>query len=283
MRFTHIARALFRASNVWTHDYAKEEAPERRGTGPLRHQHARLSIYWEPRPEQKGHSDSLDIEWSLFNRSHKWIGWSFKTSAGEIKPQIGLGILALYFTFNSWRWKELSGREWGMQYSFGDGHGFDAWGTFRWEFAQSSMEWRSGTPWWARGSWYPHESIMGAILGRATVETTTLSTHDVLVPMPEASYPATVKIEQRTTRRARLPWPTSIDRSASIDITPGIPVPGKGENSWDCGLDAICGTGSSEPSIAAAIGAAVRSATSARLKYGGPNWTPPAKPESVPA
>jgi hypothetical protein len=284
MKNTIIAalRRILGASYVSTHDRSDDTAIEFRGTGPLRHRAGSLTAYWEEPQTVNSPSSSARVEWALFSRTHRWLGWTVETGAGEVSLHIGFGFLALYTTFESWpRFKSLTEREWKIHYDFPGGVTYGAWGSLRWKFALDPMEWSSKTPKWREGHFEPCGFFAKALLGRKTVETTTLDTHAVQVPMPEGSYAATVKIKQRTERRARIPWPVRVSRSASIDIEMGIPVPGKGENSWDCGDDAIFGTGSNEPSIAAAIGAAVRAATDHRLRHGGPDWRPPASREAV--
>lgn len=53
---------------------------------------------------------------------------------------------------------------------------------------------------------------------------------------------------------------------------PGLPFPGKGENSWDCGDDAIYGFGG--VSLEAAIAKNVADVKRYRQRYGGSNWRP---------
>lgn len=112
------------------------------------------------------------------------------------------------------------------------------------------------------------------LLGRRECTTEIVGRGDALVPMPEGVYPATWERERRTWRRARLPWALQTRTDVSLNIEPGIPVPGKGENSWDIEDDAVCGTGGG--SVAAAVGNAVASATRQRRQYAGPGWTPDA-------
>lgn len=96
---------------------------------------------------------------------------------------------------------------------------------------------------------------------------------EIVVPMPEGSYRGKVRIEQRTWSRPRWPW-KRVRTAADIDMIEGVPVPGKGENSWDCGEDAIMGMGS-EPTVPDAIAAVVRSALRDRERYGGSvDWRP---------
>lgn len=68
-------------------------------------------------------------------------------------------------------------------------------------------------------------------------ETSTI-TATAIVSMPEGSYPATFKasrVRWQRPRWFRAPWVWRCE----IEVEGGIGVPGKGENSWDCGDDAI--------------------------------------------
>lgn len=51
-----------------------------------------------------------------------------------------------------------------------------------------------------------------------------------------------------------------------------IPVPGKGENSWDCGEDATYAFSCMADSVEDGIASLVRSILVRRRKYGGRNW-----------
>lgn len=286
MKNTIIAalRRILGASYVSMHDRAKDESPERRGVGPFKHRAGRIGATWDrPAPLNKGARTEVDVEWSIFYRGHSWIGAGVETDAGKVKVKFGFAIGAFWVHIERWpEYRDLPHRELTVDYTL-PGPIVDGWGRFGWRFGCDPHEWNSKTPKWRDGSFYPYEALMRGLFGRERCEKATLSTHAVMVPMPEGSYAATVTIDERTWTRARIPWPTQVRRSASIDIEKGIPVPGKGENSWDCGDDAIFGTGSNEPSIAAAIGAAVRAATETRLRHGGPDWRPPASREAVPS
>jgi hypothetical protein len=60
------------------------------------------------------------------------------------------------------------------------------------------------------------------------------------VEMPEGTYDATVKIFKSTWKRPR--WFAKSIVRAEISVPAGIPFSGKGENSWDCGDDALFGS-----------------------------------------
>jgi hypothetical protein len=62
--------------------------------------------------------------------------------------------------------------------------------------------------------------------------------------------------------------------AASVDIPGGIPHPGKGENSWDCGMDGVYGLSCEATTVDEAVAAVHACATKNRERYGGPGWTP---------
>lgn len=131
-------------------------------------------------------------------------------------------------------------------------------------------------PWWR--SW---SITRTTILGRRSMETIDGETGTTVVPLPEGAYPATWKRREYVSRYVRFPG-TLRDRingprrhhTISLDIEGGIPVEGKGENSWDCGMDGVFGTSGAtvEDSVANAVRAVLRD----RKRYGGPhNLTQP--------
>lgn len=123
-------------------------------------------------------------------------------------------------------------------------------------------EWRKVDPWWIRGV---HVDLRDLVLGRPTCRTEELvSGIPCQVPMPEATYRATAKIERRTWRRKR--WLSRSRTSAWLDIPKGIPHAGKGENSWDCGDDGLYGIGGD--TIEDAVNRARASVLESRKRYG---------------
>jgi hypothetical protein len=103
----------------------------------------------------------------------------------------------------------------------------------------------------------------------------------VLVPMPEGSYAGTAKRERTTWTRPRWPWwPLKIDRrSWWIDVPEGVPHPGKGENSWDCGEDGTMGAGADADHLEGAIVRFVEHVLRDRRRYGGSlSWVPKDRP-----
>lgn len=80
------------------------------------------------------------------------------------------------------------------------------------------------------------------LLGRAKHTLKILDEGEAMIDMPEGGYPTTYKIEARTWKRPR--WPFSTKRTnIYFEIPIGIPHEGKGENSWDMGMNATFGIG----------------------------------------
>jgi hypothetical protein len=155
-------------------------------------------------------------------------------------------------------------------------------GALWWQFWTDPMGgWSSRMSWWRRkvqeGSFHPADFF----LGRTSVTDREIAREDVLIPMPERSYKATVVIEDRIWRRPR--WPFSWHRHIGADVkmeSDPVPFPGKGENSWDCGEDATYSSSFPIPrdrftdAVSYAIGHVVASSTAARTRHGGRNWRP---------
>lgn len=107
---------------------------------------------------------------------------------------------------------------------------------------------------------------------------------ETVVPMPEGSYPATWGVKVYERRHVRFPGtlrdhfaPPTSRPSVWLDIPGGIPHWGKGENSWDCGMNGLFGT--SGDTVEDAIANAVRSTMRDRNRFGGPHDLP--RPMSV--
>lgn len=131
-----------------------------------------------------------------------------------------------------------------------------------WNVWNDDNEWHSKGHWWRRGNF----SIDRFVLGRTDYSSETLQVLEVVVPMPEGNYPATVTMAEDTWTRQRW-FPKRLLR-ARVDLKIPIPHHGKGENSWDCGDDALhsigCVASTPEQAIAKTMEAAMRS----RRRYG---------------
>lgn len=124
--------------------------------------------------------------------------------------------------------------------------------------------------------WWP----LNTLLGKPVYNSKPLTERPVVkqVLMPEASYPVTVTLTEDTWQRPRWPWPTVV-RRAQIECPGGIPKPGKGENSYDCGEDGTYGLTCPASTVEEALEHLKASVMRDRERYGGKDW----KPERVTA
>lgn len=143
-------------------------------------------------------------------------------------------------------------------------------GYLRWYGWDDPDEWHRGTPWWRQFS----VDVPRLILGKPTYAERDLHVAEVELPLPEATYPATVRMFVSTWKRPR--WFTK--RIVRADIKPhrkgGVPVPGKGENSYDQDEDAVFSMTTPAASVEEAIGHFIASVLRTRGRYGGKNWRP---------
>lgn len=138
--------------------------------------------------------------------------------------------------------------------------------------------WRRGQPWWRS-----MKLTTTTILGRTKTTEDVTASGPTNVAMPEGVYPATWKRTTYSHRHVRLPG-TLIDRvrgprqhtSIEIDVPGGIPVEGKGENSWDCGMDGVFSESGPDCTVAEATERLAASVVKQRKRHGGPhNLTKP--------
>ena len=136
-------------------------------------------------------------------------------------------------------------------------------------------EWSKADPWWVRGVTIDFERVL---FGRPAHEATVVDSGVCVVPMPERNYEATYEVTEHVNH-----WSERLGRfrdpqvwySTSIDPGAAIPVPGKGENSWDCGDDAIYGMSAGGRNVSDAIGKLVASALNTRQRHGGQHMSVP--------
>jgi hypothetical protein len=113
------------------------------------------------------------------------------------------------------------------------------------------------------------------ILGKTKYSNRVFDSANIEIPMPEKCYRATVQFEEATWKRPR--WFSKRIVRAQVDIPGGIPVPGKGENSWDIDEDAIYSICFSATKTWEVVGKVVESVMNSRIRHGGLKWRPEAK------
>lgn len=136
--------------------------------------------------------------------------------------------------------------------------------------------WRDDDKWDNR-NWRTRPIVihpMDILFGRTKHTQQSISIHEVDVALPEGKYPATVELYYSIWTRPRWPFARKIKR-ANIELRHGIPVPGKGENSWDLDDDAILSMTCPANTVEGAIGQVVESALRSRRRHGGSiDWKP---------
>lgn len=226
----------------------------------------------------------IDGEWKFLRRGHG-VGFevSWGTNGSETTPDIGLflGPLAsLWLQFEHvipYRWLERKKPDGTDDYEtrvFGlrlvDGR-------LRWQCWAPKNSWSAKDPKWMQGS-VDLLKPLRLVHKEAVVE----DSGTCVIPMLESNYAAVYAIERRTyARTGRLG--ALIDRITgqkvryTTEITPGlpIPIPGKGENSWDCEDDHIHAITRPGRSVPDAVGAFVASVLSTRERYGGQHMNIP--------
>jgi hypothetical protein len=126
--------------------------------------------------------------------------------------------------------------------------------------------------WSSRDRWYNKStsfSIVDFICGRNKyAEENVQSWKDIVITMPEGKYKGKLRLYTGTWknrfRTLRIP-------RGEIEMEEGIPFPGKGENSWDCGEDATYGMTCPAQTEEEAICALIQSVMRNRRRYG--CWT----------
>lgn len=138
-----------------------------------------------------------------------------------------------------------------------------------WNVWHPACEWRSGTPRWRSGSWHVLDTLLGKVHYQSRVVE---EERPVQLHLPEGIYEARVSREECTWKRPR--WFTDRRFYYEVKVEGGVPVPGKGESSWDCGQDAVFSRSSRAASREQAAEQFVASVLETRERRGGKNWRP---------
>lgn len=227
-------------------------------------------------------------EWYWFRKKNRTLGVSLEIGSGDSEDGVQLTLhipflVSLYLSHEGFiqsrvrkigdRYVNLC-REWEMQYHFGSD--FGAWGDFSWSFSTIPHEWSSDTPKWRHGRFDPADFVLGKqvhkleTLGEPT-------THQIR--LPDGVHELKIQHERRTWKRPR--WPKALVKECfDVDCIAGCPIPGKGDNGWDCGDDAIYGTGFSVATAEEAAERFAQKVMEIRTQRESKNWMPREKVEA---
>lgn len=147
-----------------------------------------------------------------------------------------------------------------------------------WRFGADPMGWSRSRPRWRDGAWYP--------LGHNQQQTVeVIADHIPMgIPMPEDLYMAEGKLERVTYGFQNLPRmfdKTILRMNVRMLEDEQIPIPGKGENSWDCDEDAMYASSfpvpyeeGCEEVVHYSVGQVIDDIYKTRARRGGKNWKP---------
>lgn len=218
---------------------------------------------------------NFGVEWVLGRWGHKLLGLRVEVADGDANDEIAGHIAipggALYGNAQTSLTRKISRRLCRRTYDGGREVALriERSGVW-WRLWASPHGWSRETPRWRDGHWDHRD----ALLGRMRYQREVLEEREILVPMPERAYPATATLTESTWTRQRFGWPCSRLARVEIEIPGGVPVPGKGENAWDCDEDAIHSITTAADSIPEGIAKLVQSALTTRERYGGQAWSP---------
>ena len=146
-----------------------------------------------------------------------------------------------------------------------------AFGTLRWSFGIDPYDWSYGAAHGRSGSWSPFDTLFGR---HVHAERTLVESVPVGVLLTEGHYRGVARFCESTWTRPRFPWWPSRVRLIRADVAfdPPIPLPGKGENDYDQGDDALYDI-TLPVSTAAEAGSRIAALVEEqRLRHGGPTW-----------
>ncbi len=209
------------------------------------------------------------IEWHIPGCSFG-IGFTVGGMEDQLRISLCLWLFSLYFSLERWpaleKWETVANYH-EREISFR----VFSWALW-WMLWMDDNEWRSDDPKWRRGTFH----IDDFFLGKNTYSKVDQAPIDAVVHLPEGDYPVKVQFFTQTWKRPRWPFPR-IRHGADVDCETGLPIPGKGENSWDCDDSAYMSIGTSATTVEEAIADATKRVLERRERYGGKNWMPEVK------
>lgn len=205
-------------------------------------------------------------EWTLLGKPSCGIGITFFSNDTEISWMLQVPFLfSFYGGVNGVipkKWQPTawdSGRDTSIR-------------IFDWKiwihFWQNDMCWSSKDDWWHSVTIDP----VRILLGRDKHSKELLDEADVQFALPERIYKVNIKLFESQWKRPR--WFVRKLLTAEITPEPPIPVPGKGENSWDCGQDATHALYCPASNFSEAMAELYKTVLRSRERHGGLNWKP---------
>lgn len=174
-------------------------------------------------------------------------GNGFALSVEDQRPAIGLpwadAMVSVWVWNDDMCWESDQLKAW-------------PWQGYGWSFFYHPFRWVVGDT--------RHEELEGDVVNAG-------------IAMPEGVYPATIQVNRSRWTRPRWfdgPWMWR----ARVKVPNGVPIPGKGENSWDCEDDAVFGSTLAveleRPSLQSVADQFAENITARRQRYASSRWVP---------
>lgn len=204
------------------------------------------------------------VEWDWFSR-HCTTGISTKDMEPGITLELGFFFLVQLWITCEASWAQWIGRKAG-DHEYGISLFRPDWSLTLSYGCDQFRNSRGGYKFWL---------LPDVIFGKPVYTKRSLGPAQIVkIPLPEGVYPAALELTECQWQRPRWPIPTVV-RRAEIEIPKGgLPVPGKGENSWDQGDDAIFSSTFPADTVAGAIGHIVTDVLETRERYSHLGWRP---------
>lgn len=260
----------------WHWQNLNDKPGGRQGSGLL---HGRAWFYpWHRRGSDESMGACFSVCWNLFSPSCH-ARFKVEPHGGDESFSCSFAIpfiIALYFGFEGFKWidalalwllprREGDRRWWeGRECALSVHHA-----TIWWSVWHTADSWESGTPWWQYGCFH----FWDFLAGKPKYSSRILSEHAVELAFPEGVYSAKVQLKEAQWVRAR--WFTQRWCNAEVTLEKPPAVPGKGENSWDCGEDAIYSLSCPAATLEEAMAKYTEAVYNSRRRHGGSvNWKP---------
>lgn len=206
--------------------------------------------------------DTFSIECSLFHAGLKMYGFSVDENDEAATLGLYLWPVLVWLSFSRWS----SAREHTVteiKINFAD--------EIRFRISWRADDHHSPHRW----GWSWSVSVLDKLLGSPVYRADPHPTEFIgEVKMPERGYACTGRIARDSWRRPRWFRRTVVRAHVKMNTGEQIPIPGKGENSWDCGEDANYSQTFPAKTIEEALAHVAADAMRTREKRGGPNWRP---------
>lgn len=229
--------------------------------------------------EPTGRSKDWNVEWHFFEKRNRAFTLGLSVGGGDSDSEIQLHV-KVPFLFNLFlscenyipsQYKNGGEKEISLRWDFDSGSLSSLW----WNLWTSTTEWSSRTPRWREGSF----DFADFLFGREKYSEVVVGNHHGYLDFAEGRYVLDIQESIATWKRPRWPF---VKKSRRFELKPDIPIPipGKGENSWDCGEDATYSYSIHSETADEAIDALWDSINVHRSRYGGRDWKPKQKEEA---